>query len=568
MASLMPQGKQAYFDANGDPLSGGRLYTYAAGTSTPLATYSDEAGATPNTNPVVLDARGEATVFWSAAPYKVVLTDSADVTVWTQDNVYVRGRVTVTGGSTPRTLEDHLALLPDSKVLATGSTTARALKDRFTVNVLDFGAKCDGVTDDHDAVQAAIDTDPGVIEFPAGTCKINSTITMRSGLTLLGKGKETGLGLARGTKLDFSGLPNGNVALNFNGLSDVRVIGFYIQGHGAAGTVPDLFFVGNNRRIRLQDLAVVATGAGILVDFNAAGGSTINSVIDNVVISGSGLATSPAALYIGAACTSIDVTSVYANALPTGVGFQIMGTYITLHSCAADGNLWGYYVYGAKSVSIVGSGAEQSLRSAVWARGVDGLSIVGFRSYENSADALYPSFLYLTNAATRVSTMNTLDDGASVGTYSVGWDATVTDGKLAFIHHSSPRAIHPSIAHTALDTTLRAGRAIVSPMQVQTSTTGGAAVDIDASLANEVRVSVLDNTAFTINAPTNPTKGQRITVRVRNAAGVAMGAVTWNAVFKMAAFTNPADTFSRSVDFQYDGAVWIEVSRTPADVPN
>ena len=67
MASLMPRGKQAYFDNAGDPLAGGRLYTYAAGTSTPLATYSDQAGAVPNTNPVVLDARGEATVFWGAA---------------------------------------------------------------------------------------------------------------------------------------------------------------------------------------------------------------------------------------------------------------------------------------------------------------------------------------------------------------------------------------------------------------------------------------------------------------------------------------------------------------------
>jgi hypothetical protein len=87
-ASLMPQGKQAYFDANGDPLAGGKVYTYAAGTSTPLDTYSDQAGATPNANPVVLDARGEATIFWGASPYKVSLYTSADVLVWTQDNLY------------------------------------------------------------------------------------------------------------------------------------------------------------------------------------------------------------------------------------------------------------------------------------------------------------------------------------------------------------------------------------------------------------------------------------------------------------------------------------------------
>lgn len=88
-ASLMPPGKQAYTDSSGNPLAGGKVYTYAAGTSTPLATYSDQAGITPNANPVILDARGEATIFWSnSAGYKVTLRDSADALIWTQDNLY------------------------------------------------------------------------------------------------------------------------------------------------------------------------------------------------------------------------------------------------------------------------------------------------------------------------------------------------------------------------------------------------------------------------------------------------------------------------------------------------
>lgn len=88
MASLMPQGKQRYTDNNGNNLSGGKVYAYAAGTSTPLDTYSDQAGATPNTNPVVLNARGEATIFWGSSPYKVVLKDASDVEIWSQDNLY------------------------------------------------------------------------------------------------------------------------------------------------------------------------------------------------------------------------------------------------------------------------------------------------------------------------------------------------------------------------------------------------------------------------------------------------------------------------------------------------
>jgi len=59
MAVLAPQPKAQFFDANGSPLVGGKVYTYAAGTTTPLATYTDASAATPNTNPVILDSRGE-----------------------------------------------------------------------------------------------------------------------------------------------------------------------------------------------------------------------------------------------------------------------------------------------------------------------------------------------------------------------------------------------------------------------------------------------------------------------------------------------------------------------------
>ena len=60
MAVVMPPGKQAYTRSDGTPLVGGRLRTFAAGTSTPKPTYADAAGTIANTNPVVLDARGEA----------------------------------------------------------------------------------------------------------------------------------------------------------------------------------------------------------------------------------------------------------------------------------------------------------------------------------------------------------------------------------------------------------------------------------------------------------------------------------------------------------------------------
>lgn len=87
MADLTPFPKFQGFDLNGDPLSGGLLYTYTAGTTTPKATYTDEAGAVPNTNPVVLDSRGEAVVRLASGNYKFVLQDSLGNAIWTVDNI-------------------------------------------------------------------------------------------------------------------------------------------------------------------------------------------------------------------------------------------------------------------------------------------------------------------------------------------------------------------------------------------------------------------------------------------------------------------------------------------------
>ena len=72
----------------GAPYAGGKLYFYAAGTSTPQNTYSDNALTTPNANPVVADSDGRfGDIFMAVADYKVILKTAADVTVWTADPV-------------------------------------------------------------------------------------------------------------------------------------------------------------------------------------------------------------------------------------------------------------------------------------------------------------------------------------------------------------------------------------------------------------------------------------------------------------------------------------------------
>lgn len=78
MAALLPPFPLfRAFDSLGLPLAGGLLYTYAAGTTTPLTTYTDNTGTVPNSNPVVLDSTGSANVWLaSGVAYKFLLEDS------------------------------------------------------------------------------------------------------------------------------------------------------------------------------------------------------------------------------------------------------------------------------------------------------------------------------------------------------------------------------------------------------------------------------------------------------------------------------------------------------------
>lgn len=84
-----------FFDNNGDPLTGGKLYTYYAGTTTPQPTYTSDTGTTAHTNPIILDAAGRVPggQVWSLAgsSYKFVLKTSNDTLIATYDNVLGSG---------------------------------------------------------------------------------------------------------------------------------------------------------------------------------------------------------------------------------------------------------------------------------------------------------------------------------------------------------------------------------------------------------------------------------------------------------------------------------------------
>lgn len=199
MATLLPEGKQSFTTSAGVPLVGGKLYTYDAGTNNPRATYSDSAGTVPNTNPVVLDARGEATVFWTGT-YKVVLKDALDNTIWTVDGVsgvsgadlsssagsglvgFLYGAVYAAGtlGKWLQDLATSTGATFIGFIAAGAGAVLRTLqaKNRDWVSIKDFGAVGDGVTDDTAAIAAALVASKHVI-VPAGmTPLISATIAV------------------------------------------------------------------------------------------------------------------------------------------------------------------------------------------------------------------------------------------------------------------------------------------------------------------------------------------------------------------------------------------------------
>lgn len=91
--ALSPVGgvAQQFFDNNGQPLSGGKIYTYAAGTTTPQTCYTAATGITPHSNPIILDSAGRVPggEIWltDSLQYKFVIYTSVDIQLGTYDNI-------------------------------------------------------------------------------------------------------------------------------------------------------------------------------------------------------------------------------------------------------------------------------------------------------------------------------------------------------------------------------------------------------------------------------------------------------------------------------------------------
>lgn len=208
-----------FFDNNGTPLSGGKIYTYAAGTTTLQTTWVDPAGITPNANPIVLDSAGRPPqeIWLSAAySYKFVIETSNGILIRTYDNIpglpqpglvndassisYEQGNTVTAGafvvgntymiasvGSTNFVAIGAAANSTGVIFTATGAGSGTgtaynvqtvAAKLQQTVSVKDFGAVGDGVADDTAAFNAALASTAKCIYVPGGSYRLTSLVDM------------------------------------------------------------------------------------------------------------------------------------------------------------------------------------------------------------------------------------------------------------------------------------------------------------------------------------------------------------------------------------------------------
>jgi len=247
------------------------------------------------------------------------------------------------------------------------------------------------------------------------------------------------------------------------------------------------------------------------------------------------------------------------------------GTQVDALDLTSSTGIYAITAYGSSAVrTMTGTAARITV--------TDGDGVSGNPTFDISSSYVGQS---------SITTLGTITTGVWTGT-SIG--TAYTDAKVVSISGTANRItiagtatvptvdIHTSYAGqntivtlgTVTTGTWNAGAVTSSKATIgaRVTVTYSASMTIDASLGNVFEITATNNTAFTINAPTNPVTGQTIIVKIYNTAGGALGVATWDPVFKMVAWVQPADTFNRAILFHFNGTNWTEDFRSAADVSN
>lgn len=413
-----------------------------------------------------------------------------------------------------------------------------------SLNVKWFGAKGDGSQNDRDAIVAAIASAQGTVEFPPGVYKVNSTIIIDKAVRLVGVGAGAG--------------PNNTVNNNDAKASIIE--------HAFDG---DLFVVTSSlspapvnagtefENLLLRQANLVNSGTAIKLTVAPSAPSWVR--IRNVVIDP---ASTGADWYYG----------IWVDGSGGADGIRDVWIENVRIASGANANA-AIYLYKAKNVFI-----SNTLLNTTNARILidGGSNSIRLMNLSAAAEANYAVYL---------------DDAANVEAFGGIWNSLTTTGR------TKRCALYPALLEdqnglfpvnwNATESMLLVGclRDTVNQfagrmtlwssegVEVRSGALRPGLLDLGAQPpgvdSNDANTFVLTATSsqVTIPQPTSGTPGQILTITIRNATGAALSPTVWDAHFKKSTWTDPANGYSRSISFVYYGGNWVEVSRTPSDVP-
>lgn len=454
--SLFAGAGAQFFDNNGVPLTGGLLYTYSAGTTTPSATYTSITGSIANSNPIVLDSAGRVSnEIWLTGgnTYKFILQTSTGVQIGSWDNISGANDQTALASSIGSSLVGY-------NEGGTGAVTTTVQdKLRQTVSVKDFGAVGDGTTDDTTAIQNAINACKvgGItgLSFPSGKYLVSSTINFQGffgdgGLSVVGQsatlkasssltGTVINIDDQGGSNNDRMNLRINNLNIIGNTTSSGSAYGIQINAL-TSGVTADVFI--SNCVISYCSTGIVNSG-GIILDFN------------NVTFKYNGLGfSSPndsnSLSFYG--CRFFQNTSaVYINGFALGIvifvgceiednsytGTNTDGIYcckftnagqLNFVSCHFEGNNCQYNIYFQGSGSSNGSAISmigcESICTGGYQVYVVGSYLSATNCYLNASGSAYQTYLDSASSAVLINTSTTISGSStkvtSFGTTNLG----------------------------------------------------------------------------------------------------------------------------------------------------
>jgi hypothetical protein len=588
------------FSDQGVVASGYKINTYVGGSvSTPVTTYTDSTLTTPNANPLILGSNGrfQSLNVWvpSGTLVKLVMTDANNnvLTGGTIDNVpgvNDPSSVTVTQAQVGAALYPQIAA--ETAASVTPSNYAYPPGD-----IRRYGAVGDNTVDCTIAIQAAItvasqNLGPPVY-IPQGTFKVISTLTVGAGkqVNIYGAGKFLSIIFATGFASDVP-------VINYNGSSGSRIDAIACRGFA--------IWSNNNLARGITATWVINSAFDDLYFYQLLNGWVGTSSFGNKFRNNNSFSITTNVYVLGLNCNNCFFEGTRASSCNGGIVANNIVDTLLIAGCDFEGITAGGAAVQLvaptgttiSNVSILGCHFENINGTAILCSGVDANSTLGLTVKGNlitggfaaipNANAVNAIQLVRVNgfdiSNNNITDWGTQDANAGgtqgnvlylVATARNGVVENNTslfgNGQTLTVKNLCDTTPDPSIRignnWTTVNGTNFTGYTSSYSNQNETTIAYSASMNIDSNTGAIFDITATNNTAFTINNPTNGTKGKRIWVKLRNTSGGALGAITWGGSTKVAT-ASPANGFSRTWELTYDGTNWIQTGGAFADVPN